>query len=73
MGQPRRYTLAQNDKTNKWDLIDEGSRRLVRTFRTKTEATGKGVLEKAIGRDGGSVVIRKKGGVYEEERRYARR
>jgi len=73
MGSARRYTLIQNDRTNVWELIREDTRKVVRRFRTKTEATSKGVLENAIGKDGGSVVIRKKGGVFEEQRNYRAR
>jgi hypothetical protein len=43
---------------------------VIRTYGTKTEATRKGTLERALGREGGAVVIRKKGNVFEEERRF---
>jgi hypothetical protein len=73
MASTRRLTLTHNVETDKWDLKDERTRRLIKAFRTKTDATRRGVLEKEVGPDGGSVTIRKKGGVFEEERRFAGR
>jgi hypothetical protein len=69
----RRYTLAQNETSGRWELREEQTNRLVRSWKTKTEATSKAALERCLGAEGGSVVIRKKGGVFEEERRYAGR
>lgn len=46
--------------------------RVVKRFDTKDEATTGGVLEKAVGNNGGSVRIEKKSGGYEEERTYPR-
>jgi hypothetical protein len=66
----KRLTLSHNVETDKWDLTDERTRRLIKAFKTKTDATRRGVLEKEIGSEGGTVVIRKKGGVFEEERRF---
>jgi len=73
MGSSRRFTLTHNETTNTWDLKNDDSDKLVRSFDTKEAATRAGVLEKALGKKGGSVTIRKKGGVFEEERRYAGR
>jgi hypothetical protein len=67
---PRRFTLSQNTNTNKWELKNEQTDRLIKVFPTKEAATRKGVLEIAIGKQGGSVLIRKKDGVFEEERRF---
>jgi hypothetical protein len=69
----KRLTLTHNEETQLWDLKEERSRRLIKAFRSKTEATSRGVLEKALGPEGGSVTIRKKGGVFEEERRFTGR
>ncbi len=66
----RRFTLKHNAKTNKWELRNAHTNRLVKSFASKKGATKKGVLEKSLGRDGGSVQIRTKGGVLDEERRY---
>jgi hypothetical protein len=66
----RRMTLTYNVQDDTWELRDERTNRLVKTFLTKEAATRKGVLERALGKSGGSVIVRKKGGVFEEERRY---
>jgi hypothetical protein len=73
MAQPRRFTLTHDEKSDLWVLRNEQTNRVIRTYGTKTEATRKGSLEQALGKEGGAVVIRKKGGVYEEERRFGRR
>ena len=70
----RRFlSLNYNVETDTWDLRDDRSNRLIKSFLTKEAATRRGVLEKFVGREGGSVVIRKKGGVYEEQRNYPSR
>ena len=73
MAASRRFTLKYNDETGTWELRNEQTSRLVRSFGSKEAATRAGVLEKEIGSAGGSVTIRKKGGVFEEERRYGAR
>jgi hypothetical protein len=73
MTSTRRLTLTHNEQTGCWDLKEERSRRLLKAFKSKTEATRKGVLARALGEEGGSVIIRKKGGVFEEERHFTRR
>ena len=70
MGTTRRLSLNYNVDTDTWDLRDDRTNRLVKSFLTKEAATRRGVLEKLVGPEGGSVVIRKKGGVYEEQRNF---
>jgi hypothetical protein len=71
MAAARVFSLNYNADNKKWELRNEDNRRIVRTFPSKEAATRAGVLEKEVGSGGGSVIIRKKGGVFEEERRYA--
>lgn len=66
------YTLVHNDKKDRWELKRDGSNRSVETFESKAEALKGGVLEKAMGKAGGSVMIQKKGGVFQQERTYPR-
>ena len=73
MAASRRLSLNYNVETDTWDLRDDRTHRLIKSFLTKEAATRRGVLEKFVGREGGSVVIRKKGGVYEEQRNYPSR
>ena len=73
MASSRRFSLKYNEESEKWELRNEQNSRLVRSFGSKEAATRAGVLEREIGAAGGSVVIRKKGGVFEEERRFGGR
>ena len=67
-----KYTLSHNDKRDKWELNQDKSDKLVKSFDNKSDATAGGVLKKAVGREGGSVKIQLKGGDYQEERTYPR-
>jgi hypothetical protein len=67
-----KYTLAHNEKKDRWDLTKDGSGRPKITFDTKADATKGGALEKALGKDGGSVKIQKVDGDFQEERTYPR-
>jgi len=70
MGNLTKYTLSFNDQKSRWDLTNDTTNRVVKTFQTKTEATKGGALEQAVGKSGGSVKIRKVNGAFEEERTY---
>ena len=70
MALPRRLNLNYNVTTDSWDLTDDQTGKLVKSFLTKEAATKKGVLQRIVGTNGGTVLIRKKGGVFEEERRF---
>lgn len=65
-----KFTLDYNEKKNRWDLENDKTDKVVKTFKTKDVATSRGVLRKAVGKDGGSVKIQKKNGRFEEERTY---
>ena len=67
-----KYTLSRNQKTDRWDLRKDVSHELVKSFNTKENATKGGVLERAVGKAGGSVKIEKMRGGYQEERTYPR-
>jgi hypothetical protein len=72
MSNLRKFTLAYNDKKERWDLEDDRTNRVVKSFDIKHDATASGVLKKALGKEGGSVRIEKKAGGYEEERTFPR-
>ena len=72
MAKLTKFTLTKNNKTDNWDLKKDTTNRTVKSFETKQEATKGGVLEKAVGKDGGSVKIRKEDGKFQEERTYPR-
>jgi hypothetical protein len=67
-----KYTLSHNQNTDRWDLRKDNSHNLVKSFNTKEQATKGGVLERAVGKEGGSVKIEKVHGGYQEERTYPR-
>ena len=66
----RRYTLYFDDITTKWALKHDGTRKLIKQFKSKEAGTRAGVLRKLLGREGGTVLIRTKTGVFEEERNF---
>lgn len=67
-----KYTLTHNEEKDRWDLTKDGSNRPKATFDTKSDATKRGALEKAVGKGGGSVKIQKVDGDFQEERTYPR-
>jgi hypothetical protein len=65
-----KFMLGFNKTSKKWELTD-GSKSVVKTFKTKADALKGGVLEKAV-KGKGSVRIRKLDGKIQEERTYPR-
>lgn len=65
-----KFTLSKDDKKDQWVLKNDTSGRAKASFDTKAGATAGGVLEKALGREGGSVKIQKENGRFQEERTY---
>lgn len=65
-----KYTLEYNERKDDWDLKKDQTRRTVKSFDTKKDATAGGVLRKAVGPDGGSVKIQKENGRFQEERTF---
>jgi hypothetical protein len=70
MSKLRKLTLSHNEKKNNWVRKDDASNRTVKAFDTKSDATKGGVLENALGKQGGSVKIQKIDGKFQEERTY---
>jgi hypothetical protein len=67
-----KFTLSKNKNTQRWDLAQDKSHQVVKSFATKDKATAGGVLSKALGADGGSVKIKKTDGEFQEERTFPR-
>jgi hypothetical protein len=65
-----KFTLAFDQKSDKWTLKNDRTNRVEQTFGTKARAMSGGVLKRAVGRDGGSVKIQKENGRLQEERTY---
>jgi hypothetical protein len=70
MGNLKKFTLDYNEKKESWELTNDKADKVVKSFDTKEEATKGGVLEKAVGKEGGSVKIQKENGRFQEERTY---
>lgn len=65
-----KYTLSHNDQKDRWELKNDQSDRVLKTFEVKDDATQGGVLKKTVGSQGGSVKIKKLDGTFQEERTY---
>lgn len=70
MAKLTKFTLTYNEKKETWDLENDKTDRVVKRFSIKEDATTGGVLEKAVGENGGSVKIQKMDGKFQEERTY---
>ena len=66
----RKLTLDKNKVKNVWELTDDKTDKVIKTFNTKAEATKGGALKKVLGEDGGSVKIKLENNKIEEERTY---
>ena len=65
-----KYTLEFDEEKKRWELQNDATDKVVKTFPTKDDATKGGALRRAVGSDGGSVKIQKRTGPYQEERTY---
>ncbi len=70
MGNLPKFTLEKNEKKERWDLINDKTDRTVKSFPTKENAIKGGILERAVGKVGGSVKIQKENGRFQQERTY---
>ena len=68
----RKYTLQFDASREKWLLKHDASEKVLKVFDTKEGATRAGVLRKALGREGGTVTLRTRTGVFDEERTFPR-
>jgi hypothetical protein len=67
-----KYTLDKNEKSGNWNLKNDATDKVVKSFGTKAHATKGGALKRAIGSEGGSVKIQKTNGRFQEERTFPR-
>lgn len=68
-----KFTLDYNDKKEKWELENDKTNKIIKSFDTKADATAGGVLKKTLGEEGGSVKIKKMDSTYQEERTYPKK
>ena len=64
----RKFTLRFDESKASWVLKHEDTEKIIRKFKTKKDGSRAGVLRKILGRMGGSVILRTKTGVFDEER-----
>lgn len=64
-----KFYLTHSDRKDQWVLKNEADR-IVESWDTKAEATARGELKEAVGKDGGSVRIEKLSGGFDEERTF---
>lgn len=67
-----KFTLTYDKARDDWVLIEDGASRAKKRFARKEDATAGGVLAAVLGKEGGSVKIRKLDGTYQEERTFPR-
>jgi hypothetical protein len=74
MAQPRlpKFTLDYDERKSRWELTNDRTNRIIKSFGTKAAALKGGALRRAVGRDGGSVKIQRENGRFQEERTYPR-
>ena len=68
----RKYTLRFDASREKWLLTHDDSEKVIKVVDNKEDATRAGVLRKALGREGGTVTLRTRTGVFDEERTFPR-
>ena len=68
----RTLTLGYNEDRKRWDLTDDASNRVVRSFATKQGATREGVLSRMFRTKPASIRIETQHGRFQEERTYPR-
>lgn len=70
MANLKKTTLSKNPEKGTWDLKEDKTKQLIKSFEKKEDATKGGSLEKALGKEGGSVKIKKGDGTIQEERTF---
>ena len=65
-----KFTLDKNKQRDVWELTNDKTDKIIKVFEVKSKATAGGVLEKALGTQGGSVKIKLENNKIQEERTY---
>jgi hypothetical protein len=69
MAKLAKFTVSKRDD-GKWALTKDGADRATKLFEKKADVTKGGALREAVGKGGGSIIIQKVDGKYQEERTY---
>lgn len=67
-----KYTVQHNEDKQRWELGSDKTGKVIKSTETKADLTKGGVLQKAVGVEGGSVKIQKENGRFQEERTFPR-
>ena len=70
MANRRTLTLGYNERRRRWDLTDDASNRVVKSFATKRVATRKGIFEAMFRMRPAPVRIETVRGRFQEKRTY---
>lgn len=70
MSKLQKFTLDKNKQKDVWELTNDKTDKVVKTFTTKSAAITGGVLKKVLGTSGGSVKIKLENNKFQEERTY---
>jgi hypothetical protein len=65
-----KYTVSKSNNSGKWDLRNDQTNKVERSFKTKADVLKGGTLKRAVGAEGGSVKIKGENGRIQEERTY---
>lgn len=65
-----KFTLTYIERSASWALKKDKTGQVVKRFEDKKDATKRGILKKAVGKDGGSVKIQTMEGDFQQERTY---
>lgn len=68
-----KFTLDKNKQKNVWELTNDKTNKVIKTFDTKAEATAGGALKKVVGPEGASVKIKLENNKIQEERTFPRK
>lgn len=65
-----KFTVDFNKVKQQWQLTNDKTNEVIKRTDTKEDMTKGGILKKAIGKEGGSVKIKKLNNKFQEERTY---
>lgn len=65
-----KFTLDKNEKKGVWELTNDKTNKIIKSFEVKTDALKGGILKRLLGEAGGSVKIQKENGRFQKEQTY---
>lgn len=65
-----KFTLSLNKKSDRWDLKNDKTNKVLKSVENKADIMKGGVIKKIVGKEGASVKVKKMDGKFQEERTY---